>query len=91
VRLHRQRRHLQVDEGEVDLLLRSHPEAPGRFRALTAVYLTWELRPCPSTPGTTIVRLWVDDPDGCSREELEDIWVPVLGRVADAARSTPAT
>jgi hypothetical protein len=58
----------------------------------TAVYLTWEMRACPSAPDlTTVVRLWVDDSEGATAEELEDTWLPVLASVADAARTAPAS
>lgn len=57
----------------------------------TSTYLTWEIRMCPSTADApTVVRLWVDDSEGGSTEELEDTWLPVLACVADAARTAPA-
>ncbi|HEY2428102.1 MAG TPA: hypothetical protein VGI06_04155 [Acidimicrobiales bacterium] len=53
----------------------------------STVYVTWELRGCgqPTRPGpSTVVRLWVDESEGSDRDELEDIWLPVLGALTDA-------
>lgn len=56
----------------------------------TSVHVTWEIRTCPTAPDSTVVRLWIDDSEGASVEEMEDTWLPVLARVADAARTAPA-
>ena len=51
----------------------------------TCTYLTWQVRP---TDDGTVVRLDVEEsPIGASTEaELEDVWLPVLQRLAELLR-----
>jgi uncharacterized protein YndB with AHSA1/START domain len=55
----------------------------------TCTYLTWSVRACEAG---TVVRLDVEESDaGCSTEsELEDVWLPVLDRLAVLLREPVA-
>ncbi|MCA1711543.1 MAG: hypothetical protein LC789_07880 [Actinobacteria bacterium] len=46
-------------------------------------YLTWTIRGCGES---TVVRLQVDEP-GSTETELEDVWLPVLERLAELLRA----
>lgn len=58
---------------------------PGRRLSLVleeTTYLTWTVRTCGDS---TVVRLQVDEA-GSTEDELEDVWLPVLDRLADLLR-----
>ena len=64
-------------------ILQSGPEGP-------AVYLTWQVRPC---PGGSLVRLQIDEFE-CSDndQEIEERWLPVMAALqALLARDVPAS
>jgi uncharacterized protein YndB with AHSA1/START domain len=53
----------------------------------TSTYLTWQVR---AADEATVVRLDVEESHGGEPTELEDVWLPVLQRLADVLRDTVA-
>lgn len=50
-----------------------------------STYLTWEVRPAPTG---SVVHLTVDDSEGETDEDAENIWLPVLERLHEEIRRT---
>jgi hypothetical protein len=67
-----------------------HSYTLGRIPIGPNVYVTWELRP---RERLTIVRLYLDEPDGHpgSEDDLNIIWLPILSASAENLNDPPAT